>query len=123
MKNIITASISILLLCSGSGAYAQSAANTAQQPAVANSSPASADQPPLIDVSKLAPNQREYLVVAMLGQGGAIVPEQIAKMKDMYEKMPAAQQLQMVTQIASGIQTMPEATRDKIMKDMPPPRP
>ena len=114
MKKIVAATMTTLLLCSGAAAYAQ----TSAAPATSNST-ASTD--PRLDVSKLKPNQREYLVVALMGQGG-VVPEQLTKFKQMYEQMPASQQDKMVEQIAQQIPSLPQEMRDKILNNMPPPK-
>ena len=115
MKRIIAATMTTLMLCSGAAAYAQ----TSAAPATTESA-APAD--PRLDVSKMAPNQREYLFLAMINQGDSIVPEQMAKFKEMYEKMPATQQLQAVTQIAAGVPQLPKEMKDKILNNMPPPK-
>ena len=114
MKRIIVATMTTLMLCSGAAAYAQ----TSAAPATSNST---APTDPRLDISKLKPNQREYLVVALMGQGG-VVPEQLAKFKQMYEKMPASQQDTMVEQIAQQIPILPKEMRDKILNNMPPPK-
>jgi hypothetical protein len=123
MKRIIAATVTTLLLCSGSAAHAQTAAAPpAAAPQAAAGSSAAADQGPPIDVSKLAPNQREYLITALISQNPSVVPEQVTKFKDIYEKMAQPQQEQMIEQVAAQIPHLPKETRDKIMNNMPPPK-
>ena len=128
MKRIIAATMTAMLLCSAS-AYAQTPAQDAAKPSAAPAAGASttgqqppvAEQNPAIDVSKLTPNQREYLVLSLMkvGGGSAIAPEQITKFKEMYEKMPPEQQTQTVTQIAAQIPHLPKKMYDDIMNNMP----
>jgi hypothetical protein len=124
MKRIIAASVTTMLLCSGSMVYAQQQGSApAQQPPVATSpvtaQPPAAAQTPAIDVKSLAPNQREYLVTALMSQSPAVTPDQLAKVRQSYEQLPTAQQVQMAQQIATGIQQLPQDKRDKILNGMP----
>jgi hypothetical protein len=121
MKRIIAAAVTTLLLCSGSAAHAQTAAAppaAAPQSATGSSTPAA----PTIDASKLAPNQRQYLVFAIMGQNSMLVPEQMAKFKEMYGKMQPSQQIQMATGALQQIEQFPQQTKDQILNNMPPPK-
>jgi hypothetical protein len=120
MKQIIAATIATILLCSSS-AYAQSATTAPQQTPTATGGSA-APAAPALDVSKLAPNQREYLIVAVMGSGGQIVPQQVDSYKKSYDKMPPDQQLQMATMIAQTIPRLPKKDQDQILNNMPSPK-
>ena len=128
MKSIIVASVTTLLLCSGSVAYAQytpaqqnRAATPTTQPPAAAAAESTTPIDPRLDVSKMAPNQIEYLVTETLSLQPGVTPTILAKAKDVFAKSKPESQAAMAKGLAEQLEMAP-AMKEKILKKMPAPK-